>query len=167
VASSIHGDPRSTNDIDFVIRMRPDQVEAFANALGPDFDIDIPALREALQSNRSWNIFFLPDFTRIDLFALPRSEYDQAAFERRRSEIVTPEDDRLDVQSPEDVVLRKLLWFQQGGGVSTQQWRDVVQVLRVQAGLLDETWLERWAPELGIALLLSQARIEANSTRST
>ena len=30
VASSLHGEPRATNDIDFVVAMRPQRVQAFA-----------------------------------------------------------------------------------------------------------------------------------------
>src|SRR5690349_5987620 len=38
VASSLQGEPRATNDIDFVVSMT--RVRAFADALGPDFEVD-------------------------------------------------------------------------------------------------------------------------------
>jgi len=161
VASSIHGDPRSTNDIDFVVRLSPLQVPDLTQALGPDFDVDTEALQDAMRSHRSWNIFFLPQFIRIDLFALPQTEYDEAAFQRRRAEVIGPEDERLVVQSPEDVVLRKLRWFRDGGEVSSQQWRDVVQVLRVQGAAIELGWLDRWAGSLGVADLVARARQES------
>ena len=94
---------------------------------------------------------------------MPHTAYDQEAFLRRRTEIVTAEDDRLQVQSPEDVVLRKLCWYRDGGGVSNQQWRDVVQVLRVQGTALEDSWLDRWADPLAIADLLARARADALS----
>jgi hypothetical protein len=64
------------------------------------------------------------------------------------------------IKSPEDTVLRKLLWFRAGGGVSERQWRDVVQVLRVSGPELDARYLEGWASKLGLDALLARARGE-------
>ena len=67
----------------------------------------------------------------------------------------------LHVASPEDVVLAKLAWLRAGGGVSERQWRDVLGVLRVQAGALDRAYLDRWARELAVDDLLARAWSEA------
>jgi hypothetical protein len=64
------------------------------------------------------------------------------------------------LKSPEDTVLRKLEWFRRGGEVSERQWQDVLSILAAARGQLDETYLERWALELGIADLLDRARKE-------
>lgn len=45
--------------------------------------------------------------------------------------------------------------------MSDRQWRDVVEVLRVQAGALNEDYLDRWAPALQVAELLHKARQDA------
>ena len=83
VASSFHGEFRATNDIDLVTDLRTAQVPAFAAALGPDFDIDQAALADAIRQQSSWNIFFLPEMLKIDLFALGSSAFDQSEFARR------------------------------------------------------------------------------------
>jgi hypothetical protein len=57
--------------------------------------------------------------------------------------------------------LSKLGWFRQGGEVSENQWRDVIGILKVQAGRLDVGYLQKWAEELGISDLLLRARQEA------
>jgi hypothetical protein len=62
------------------------------------------------------------------------------------------------VKSPEDTVLRKLLWYREGDGISDRQWNDVIGVLRAQGARLDRDYLERWAAELGVADLLARAR---------
>jgi hypothetical protein len=46
--------------------------------------------------------------------------------------------------SPEDLILSKLLWHQQGG--STRQLDDIESVLRIQQSL-DWDYLRRWATE--------------------
>ncbi|MGC4118209.1 MAG: hypothetical protein QM765_27395 [Myxococcales bacterium] len=57
VASSLQGEPRATNDIDFVVRLSERQVEAFAQALGPDFAVDEDSLRDAARRGSSWNVY--------------------------------------------------------------------------------------------------------------
>lgn len=95
--------------------------------------------------------------TRVDLFMVKDGEYDAEEFFRRRSYEVAP-GQRLVLKSPEDSVLRKLLGFQAGGESSSQQFRDVVEVLRVQRGALNEPYLDIWARKLGLEPLLSRAR---------
>lgn len=65
-------------------------------------------------------------------------------------------------ESPEDVILSKLEWFQMGGRVSTRQWGDILGVLRVQQQHLDLAYLRHWANELHLTDLLTQALQEAD-----
>lgn len=71
------------------------------------------------------------------------------------------------VKSPEDTVLRKLLWYREGGSVSERQWRDVMAVLRESGAALDAGHLDRWASRLGLEDLLARARAEATHPRSS
>ncbi len=48
VASSLQGEPRATNDIDFVVAMPRGRVRAFREALGGDFEVDEEMRRDAL-----------------------------------------------------------------------------------------------------------------------
>src|SRR3954464_8622805 len=81
VASSLQGEPRATNDIDFVVAMPRGRVRAFAEKLGSDFEVDQDMLREALRVSGSANIYYLPVFTKIDIFGLG----DLPSFQARRS----------------------------------------------------------------------------------
>ncbi len=58
-------------------------------------------------------------------------------------------------------VLAKLEWYRSGGEVSDRQWRDVVDVLKVQGDRLDHGYLRRWAEGLKVADLLERAIREA------
>lgn len=161
LASSIHGEPRATNDIDLVVDLPPDRVDALADALGPDFAVDRESLLAAARSRASCNVFYLPLFTKVDLFVSPRGAFERSEMRRRRAVPVGSAGETLYVKSAEDVVLRKLLWFRDGGGRSERQWRDVIQVLRINRGALDERLMMEWADALDIAKLLHKARSEA------
>ena len=60
------------------------------------------------------------------------------------------------VKSPEDTILRKLLWYRMGGEVSDRQWSDILGVLQVQGGRLDREYLAKWAAQLRVDDLLAQ-----------
>jgi hypothetical protein len=165
VASSLQGEPRATNDIDFVVAMPSWRVAAFAAKLGSDFEVDQEALRDALDRSSCANIFYLPLVMKVDLFGLGTTPYDEAEFSRRRRVRVRSSGEELYVKSPEDTILRKLIWYREGGEVSSKQWRDVVEVLRVSGPQLDPGYLDAWAARLGLVALLSRAREEAASPR--
>ena len=84
LASSLQGEPRATNDIDFVVDLRLPQLEPLVRELGEDFDIDGESLREAVVRRSSWNIFHLPSVTKVDLFLLGSGSFDVSEFSRRR-----------------------------------------------------------------------------------
>jgi hypothetical protein len=165
LASSMQGEPRATNDIDFVVEMTVDQVQPLVDALGLDFDVDVEALTDAIRQRRSWNIYYLPSATKIDLFIRQSSPFDESEFSRRRPLEVRP-GESIVLKSPEDTVLRKLLWFRSGGEVSSTQWRDVVEVLRVSGGGLDTSYLNAWAERLAVKALLARAWAEAGKPSS-
>lgn len=161
LASSIDGEPRATNDIDFVIDIRIGKLREFVAALGPDFEIDYDMLKDAVLHGRSANAFYLPIVLKIDFFGHAHGPFDEAEFARCRS-VTVRGDRRLVVKSPEDTILRKLLWYREGGEVSERQWRDVLGVLRGQSGELDQEYLRDWAVRLGLTTLLERAIAESN-----
>lgn len=163
VATSLHGDPRSTNDIDFVVSLPLGQIDAFIAALGVDFELDRDMLRDALRQARCANGFYLPVLTKIDIFGLGVGPFDEAEFARRAAVVVGDAGENLIVKSPEDSVLRKLLWYRDGGEVSDRQWRDIVSVLRVNVGRLDLGYLLEWAKRLQCSELLAKAQVATES----
>lgn len=60
------------------------------------------------------------------------------------------------VTSPEDILLAKLRWYQQTGGASEQQWKDVAGIVAIQGARLDRAYLDTWAKELGVEQLLTR-----------
>ena len=160
-ATALYGEPRMTNDLDFVVAVEAGAIAGWVAHMGADFDVDVDALTREARRRGSWNLFYLPDFTKIDVFFARRGPFDQAEFARRRPMRLAPEGPTIFVKSPEDSVLRKLLWYREGGEVSDRQWRDLVMVLRSGAGRLDAAYLDDWAARLDVAGLLTRAREDA------
>jgi hypothetical protein len=158
LASSLQGDPRATNDIDFVIELPIGKIGDFRNALGSQFEVDTDMLRDAVLHARCANAFYLPIVTKVDFFGRGYEPFDESEFARRRRVVVRPSGESLVVKAPEDTVLRKLLWYREGGEVSDKQWRDVVSVLRISGDSMDTSYLTTWATRLGILELLNRAR---------
>ena len=158
LASSLQGEPRATNDIDFVIALPLGKVGELAAALGPEFEVDIDTLRDAVLRASCANAFYLPFVTKIDFFGRGYEPFDESEFSRRRTTIVSATGESLVVKSPEDTVLRKLLWFREGGEVSEKQWRDIVSVLQISGDKMDQTYLDAWAARLNVSGLLERAR---------
>ena len=159
-ASSASGVPRQTNDIDLVVDLPADRLEAFVETLGREFYSDAEDLRAALLKGSSSNLIHLATGLKIDLFPIGPGPFDESEFERRR----LLEFDRgraFYVKSAEDTVIRKLLWFREGGEVSERQWTDVLGILRVQGAGLDSAYLRRWAEVTGVSDLLDRARSES------
>lgn len=161
LASSLQGEPRSTNDIDVVVEIPLGRVDAFVSALGPDFEVDVDTLRDALRHGRTCNIFYLPAITKVDVFGVGPDPFDEIELSRRRAVTVRPDGTTLVLKTPEDTVLRKLMWFRAGGEVSDRQWRDIVAVLRVGGATMDHGYLDTWAKRLSVEPLLARARADA------
>ncbi len=158
LASSVHGVPRSTVDIDLVIEMTQDQVGGFVTELRDAFYADEEMIRSALASKRSFNLIDMESGYKFDLFPLPDGPYYRTEFERRGGVEYPIGDSRLrfSVVSPEDVILTKLVWFRSGGEVSDRQWSDVRGIREVQGEKLDRSYLEYWGPHLNIADLVAR-----------
>ena len=158
-ASSLYGEPRSTNDVDVVTDLQRPTALAFVDALGDGFYVDAGAAIDAVDSGQSFNIVHIGSAVKVDIFIAGSDLLDRERLRvRRRVEIqATDAPVGLFIDTPEHTVLRKLEWYRRGGESSERQWRDVLGVLRVQRNQLDESYMRTWATRLGIADLLEKA----------
>jgi hypothetical protein len=161
VASAMLGEPRATNDLDIVVELTEEQVGALAQELGPDFDVDEEALGNALRERRSWNIFYLPYVTKVDLFPRKDDPFARSAFERRQFLEVGTDGAGVYLTTAEDLILQKLLWYREGGEVSDAQWRDVIGIFKVSGASLDRVYLRAWSARLGLTDLLHRVSSDA------
>lgn len=61
-------------------------------------------------------------------------------------------------------ILQKLLWYRLTQKSSTQQWRDVLNILKLQQSNLDFAYLQEWAKVLKLSTELKQAFQESNNS---
>jgi len=162
LASALHGAARSTLDTDLVADLHPEQVNRLVMMLQNDFYIDDEMIMDAVRHRSSFNIIHLPTAFKVDVFIPKERGFDRVQFQRCRLEVVANEPERKAfVTTAEDIVLAKLEWYRLGGGVSDQQWRDIIGVLKVQAGRLDLEYMQKWAAELGVTDILQRALQES------
>ncbi len=160
-ASTVHGVPRQTMDADFVLDLNPVAVSLLVDRLRGDFYVDLEVAKDAVARHGSFNAIHLDSGFKIDFFAKGDHDYDDVELERSRAVQISVDPPRTAfVKSAEDIVLRKLQWFRDGGEVSERQWKDVLGVLVTVGDNLDFGYLRRWAAKLGIADLLERAIAE-------
>lgn len=160
VASSTHGLPRQTNDIDIVADVRSGRVDELCEALQPAFYCDVQTVRRAIESGRSFNVIHMRGAIKFDIFPVGQDAFAQSEMSRRRyttTGITGLESIEFPVASAEDTILSKLVWFRRGGEISERQWHDILGVVRVQGSRLDRAYLDEWGAKLGVADLLHKA----------
>ena len=156
-ASSVHGIPRQTQDIDLVVDLRAEQIDDLIASVTPEFYADAGAALAAIRDRSEFNLVHLETGIKVDLFVLGTGAFDQSEFGRRRLHVIDPDTGRtIFVKSAEDTILRKLSWYREGGEVSDRQWTDVAGIVEAQRGSLDRAYLDSWADALGVRDLLDR-----------
>jgi hypothetical protein len=163
-ASSLLGKPRFTEDADITVEPFAGKEATFAARFGSDYYISLPAVEEAVRRRSSFNIIHLTSGFKVDVFVRKNRPFEQSVMARRRPQPVPNQPGgSLVLVSAEDIILLKLEWYCIGGEASDRQWSDIIGVLKVQAGRLDEAYLDLWAADLKVADLLARARQEAGA----
>ncbi len=155
MASSLLGILRHTNDADVTVDPFPGKEVEFINALGPDYYVSESAIRQAHRAKSSFNAINTLTGLKVDVFIRSDSPFEQSAMARRISFDVDGQ--KIVVLSAEDVILFKLRWYRLGNEVSEQQWKDVLNVMKIQEPHLDRVYLDHWAKELKVEDLLVRA----------
>lgn len=156
LASSFHGTPRSTLDVDLVADLKTAHGPLLVARLGDAYYADPERITLAIAKRSSFNVIYLRTMFKVDVFVLGDDPLAREEM-RRRQRIDLGDGTEVDVASAEDVVLQKLLWYRLGNEVSDRQWNDLLGVIRVRGDQLDRPYLHRWAEHLGLTDLLRRA----------
>lgn len=159
IGGSLAGRPfgikRAANDIDLVAALTSASMPPLLPKLQTNYYVSEDAIKEALAFKSSFNMISLDTFGKVCMYVLKDTPFEQLCINRALPVTITPNNPRmLYIESPEDLILHKLGWYEQGGGVSDKQWNDIEQVLQHQASKLDQTYLAHWAARLNLTGLL-------------
>jgi hypothetical protein len=146
-ASSAHGFPRTTQDLDLVI----DPVDqAAVDRLVSTFEgagqyVDRDAARDAFRRRTLFNVIDPATGWKVDLIVRKARAFSVSEFERRFPTVMLGVP--VFLATAEDTVIAKLEWSRACGG-SERQRRDVAGILATHDAALDLPYVERWVAEL-------------------
>lgn len=168
LASSVHGEPRSTNDLDVVAAIKEELVPALVAALEAEFYIDDHAVRRAIRERSDFDLLYLETMFKLDVYIAKGDEWTREQMRLREEKLLIEGDASTarQVANAETTILQKLWWYRRGGEVSDKQWGDVQGVLKVQGTRLDFDYLRHWAAKLNISDLLDKAFADAGLIKS-
>jgi len=148
-ALGYYGTPRMTRDLDFVVAMVVQQVDKVVELFSADFYIDDDAARDAIKSQRMFNLMHFASGIKVDLIVRKDAEYRQVEFARR--EPVKLAGISTWITSREDLILSKLVWARDAN--SELQKRDVRTLLDDSA---EWPYIREWASKLGVSDILEE-----------
>lgn len=155
LASMVYGKPRFTNDIDLVVQLPSQRVRSFEAAF-PLADYYCPP-REVLEAEvvqrGSFNLIHQGSGIKVDIVLVKPTEFYDSELRRRRKLKLSAGFEAF-VASPEDVILKKLDYYREGG--SEKHLVDIAGVLA--ATPIDQAYLETWVSKLGLQDQWDRAR---------
>jgi hypothetical protein len=161
-ASGIWGEPRMTRDIDFVVQLRELHVPPLLEAFSQDeFYLSRRAIDEAIAEAGQFNVIHPASGNKIDFMVLATSAATPPQIARRVEVELTP-DCSAYVAAPDDVIIAKLRYYQDGG--SDKHLRDIAGILKRSGDLIDRDYVAGWAAKHDAAQIWAelQARAQAD-----
>jgi hypothetical protein len=146
-ASAVYGEPRFTHDIDIVVHLTADAANRLCAAFpAPEFYVSQAAAREAVAMHGQFNVIHPASGNKID-FMIPRNDaWGRTQLTRRIRRPILPNRDGF-VAAPEDVILGKLWYYDEGG--SEKHLRDIAAMLQTSGDSIDMKYIDQWAQQLG------------------
>lgn len=104
-------------------------------------------MARAVEEHSQFNIIHFESGLKFDVIIPDDGEFDRARLSRGVRMPAAPGFEAW-FASPEDVILKKLEFYREGG--SEKHIRDIVGVLKLDPGRIDREYLSGWATRLGL-----------------
>ena len=148
LATVFYGEPRFTNDIDVVVDLPPGKIAAFCAAFPEeDFYLSEESARRAVARRGQFNVIHPRSGLKVDFMVSGDSPLDRSRFLRARRLSPGP-DFQASFSSPEDVILKKMEFYQEGH--SEKHLRDIAGVFKVSGDQIDRSYIEDWVSRLAL-----------------
>ena len=156
MATIFFGEPRLTNDVDIVVDLPRELISDFAAAFpAGEFYVSEDAIRRAVTRRSQFNVIHPASGLKVDVMIPSPTPFNASRFQRVRR--LSPEPDyEATFASPEDVILKKLEYYREGG--SEKHLRDIAGILRVSRDHMDLSYLDEWAARAGLEDLWTEVR---------
>lgn len=128
---------RYTKDIDFVVHLNYSDIPHLTGYFKEGYYCDEDSIKDAIKYKRLFNIIDHKSNFKADFIIVRDTEFEKIKFERRR--LISFQDLKVYVISPDDLLLSKLMWIQELQ--SALQSEDIIQL----SGINDMDWLYIWA----------------------
>jgi len=144
-ASTFHGEPRTTQDLDVVIDPTAESLQKLVDAFDPvEFYVDGDVARDALRRRTMFNVIEMATAWKVDLVIRRARPFSIEELTRRQRVMMFGVD--VATATAEDTIIAKLEWAKLGG--SDRQLDDVAGILRVRGASIDLAYVERWVSDL-------------------
>jgi hypothetical protein len=148
IASMAYGEPRLTNDIDVVAQMKAAQIAELKKWFPvTDFYLETESVKDALDHSGQFNIIHPASGLKIDVIIRKPDAFDDSRFQRIRK-LRTAEDAQGNFSSPEDIIIKKMDFYRQGG--SEKHLRDIAGIIRISGQTLDFEYINQWVNRLNL-----------------
>lgn len=147
MASNYWGIPRTTHDLDFVVRLQRESIEGIVREFADEYFIQQSSVEAALMPPHQFNAIDTRSSLKIDFWTLTNDPFEQEMFSRRCS--VTLFGASAFVATAEDVLLHKLVWNRTTS--SERQVHDAAGIWAVQRDALNMPYLQKWANRLDVS----------------
>jgi hypothetical protein len=153
LASMAYGEARLTRDMDVLVELSAIHVAALCSSFpAPDWYLSPLAVDEAVRKRTQFNAIHTTSGNKVDFIVAQDDEWGRLQLARRRR-VGLAADITGFAADVEDVILGKLLYYQQG--YSDKHLRDIAGMLAVSREEIDLNRLTFWAKKLGVDNVLA------------
>ena len=124
LASSVHGAPRSSLDIDVLAALPAEKVSALVERIEDTYYVSKTRAASAVERESSFNIIHLATMFKVDIFIARSQKFRRSSLQRRKRELLGKEQSFF-LTSAEDIVLHKLDWYRTAAECRTSSGRTL------------------------------------------
>ncbi len=159
IVSSLQGEPRLTHDIDIVVLIDENDINAILESFSnTDYYISKQGILSALNNNSMFNLIDPIEGDKVDFWIHKNDSFDKSRFSRKVEQNIMGT--KIYISAPEDTILAKLRWLKLSNG-SEKQFIDALRIYEVQYDNLDLQYIEQWSNKLKVEKYWTKIKKEA------
>lgn len=158
VATIIYGEPRLTHDIDIVLEVHTESLDAFVKAFSRK-QFYLPPIEiiksEVMRSERGhFNIIHHESGFKADIYLTGKDEFQKWGLDNKKE--IPYKNGVLYVAPPEYVIIKKLEFYKEGH--SEKHLSDIKSMFRNSREIIDNATVEKYARRFGLTDLWGEVR---------